>query len=90
MTIVRPYQNKVTNVLNILSELNVSLGYSFIGLFLIDTGIDDQDIAWCILGVINITYLLHMSIMVTNLSILIFNKIKQCLGHKSMLVITRT
>jgi hypothetical protein len=64
---VRPFRGRVQNVLNILTELNVTLGYSFNIFFIIQAGIEHNTVAWIILASNISTYAIHNILIFYNL-----------------------
>lgn len=59
LIIVRPYKDRIQNILNILNEFAVTLGYSLYILFIMDVGIDHKIAGWMIIGCIGGTYLIQ-------------------------------
>jgi hypothetical protein len=66
VTVVRPFIGRVQNILNIVTELNITLGYSFNIFFVIQAGINYQNSAWIILASIISTCAIHNILMFYN------------------------
>ena len=60
-----------------MSELNISIGYSFIIFYLIETGFDKEIVGWIILANINLSYIVHVCLSAANLIRAIVSKIQQ-------------
>jgi hypothetical protein len=67
VTVVRPYRSRVQNIVSIITELNITLGYSFNIFFIIQGEINNEKAAWIILASIISTYVIHNLLIFYNI-----------------------
>ncbi len=77
VALVRPFKTRVLNLLNIVSEMNVTIGYFLNILFIVDNEIEDDLIAMMIIGSMITTYAIHNILIVFNILNLIIQKLRQ-------------
>jgi hypothetical protein len=77
ITYLRPFKTRAMNMLNIVSEMNVTIGFTMNILFIVDTGTDDKIVAWCILASIVMTYLIHNILIFFNIIGIIIQKFRE-------------
>lgn len=75
--IVRPFGNRLHNYLNIIGELNITLGYSLNLFFIIDCGIESKVVAFIILSCIITTYAIHNILAFYNITRSIITKFRE-------------
>jgi hypothetical protein len=78
-------------MLNIVTELNVTIAYSLNIFFILDAGVDNKIVAWGILGCIISTYAIHNLLICYNLLLIIISKLRErCTRTQEIIVISST
>ncbi len=78
ITIVRPFKNRVQNIISILNEYAVALGYSSYILFIVNFVIDHIKTGWIILGCIGGTFTIQNLYIIYSIISKISAKIYNC------------
>ena len=67
VSIFRPYNTRLMNVVQILNELSISVAYGLSGMFYFDTGLDVKIHSWSIESCVYFSYFLHVLVILHNL-----------------------
>ncbi len=73
----RPLSSKLSNILSIVIDFNISLSYSLAGLFLIkQEGFNKNYIEWIIIGIVAFSFAFVLSINIYNIIIAVLHLLK--------------
>jgi hypothetical protein len=84
--VFRPFNSIAFNILQILNELFISVGYSMCGVFLLYDDIDNYYKAWSVLSPVYMCYIIHLSLILWKFCKLAIRKLKNCMqGNENII-----
>ncbi len=85
----KPLSSKLSNILHIVIDFNISLSYSLTGLFLIkQEGFNRECIEWIIIGIVAFSFAFVMSINIYNILIAVLHYLRNLKKAKRQVDIT--